>query len=76
VDARICYAVELKRQRNKWLNLCLYACIGLSKYFQRIRTTSQAISTFQSGHKGEVENSLDASKEQPLLSDKSYIVLM
>jgi diacylglycerol kinase family enzyme len=39
VDARICYYVELKRQKNKWLNLALYGCIGLCKLFQRIRTT-------------------------------------
>jgi hypothetical protein len=76
VDARICYSVELKRQKNKWLNLCLYACVGLCKYFQKIRTTSQAISAFQSGQKCEDESNLDVSKEEPLLSDKSYIVVM
>ncbi len=39
IDARICYNVELNRQKNKWLNLGLYACIGLCKYFQKIRST-------------------------------------
>jgi len=40
IDARICYSVELRRQKNKWLNLALYACIGCCKLFKKIQPTN------------------------------------
>lgn len=46
-DARICYSVEKRRQRNKWLNLALYGCIGFCKLFKRIRSTHEAVHVFR-----------------------------
>jgi hypothetical protein len=49
IDARICYSVELRRQKNKWLNLALYGCIGCCKLFKKIRPTHEAIEEFTTG---------------------------
>ena len=38
IDARIAYAVEMRRKENKWLNLMLYGCIGFCKLCQSIRS--------------------------------------
>lgn len=73
IDARICYYVELKRRKNKWVNLAMYGCVGLCKLFQRIRSTREAVAVFEEGEESgaeeekEEEKKLDTTKEEPLL---------
>ena len=37
LDARIVYTVERKRTKNAFVNKVIYACVGMCKFFQKLK---------------------------------------